>query len=775
MSRAGQTRKAASKHKEKGGYLASEIKFQQGNIDTYWKFKAYSEGTAYRGTTGPQTTSKMKNLGYKQRTGLTQSQRDAGFGKVRDVFTFWSPEQTARKEGYSTQHKKGGTYAYDRWAGFRASNWEANTKTYKGIANSHKIAALEADLGKLDAAKSARAAWEGNPFDASKVKSPLRKGRMGAVLLKNQGDSDVSIAAKMKAIETQYATQYYDDPSSSNYGKMIEGTDKSDYIARVKAALVSTKINNNKTITPNVSKGGQAYNQFAEIDKDRFNWESGELGLTKGTGEVIISNYVEHDNFANIQSVREPTAAEKADIFGAGRDNYLDGIGISNDKQSNQDIMAGMGATQKENRTKITELNKLKLKLKNAYDNRTGIGGKEKVDKVKAEIKSKFPGMNLMGNAVTIGKTLTGRIDNISTTMSANKKKQDAMSVYVAKDKINTLDKRRGEALGYQNTAAQRVVDKAKADKAQAAAQKEYDKLWADGGAALLSDTSGSNIAQIGPATFNSTDTGKNSLVSKVGTIKRYDAWDQRRKYIGSELDERKTDLNRYYNSNYLQDFTVSDKDASQSMFGIDTPTGHSLAYNSMVEIGIDQKTPRTAIKSINQILEKTGTERKDYSESLAGIETKLLTLKEQQALKRKANKAVEADIARQVEADVSGGKIDVNADFRDKITGTSEELYDTNVQIAEHNTLQSYYSKSISQTDEDVDHLKDRLVEVTKVKNRNDYDTITSSGGDGDGGNRSRSSLGGYNKANRFRRSTGGKVQRTRGGRGNSLSGLVL
>ena len=716
-TRGGKVRKRAAQHKAQGSYLASEIKFQQGNIDTYWKFKAYSEGTAYRGTTGPQTTSKMKNLGYRQRTGLTQSQRDAGFGQVRDVFTFWSPEQTARKEGYSTQHKKGGTYAYDRWAGFRASNWEANTKTYKGIANSHKIAALEADLGKLDAAKSARAAWEGNPFDASKVKSPRREGRLGAVLLDNQS----------KGITT-----------------------------------------------PNISKGGKVYNQFAEI-QDSYSWESGALEVTKGGGEVVISNYVEHDNFANIQSVREPTAAEKADIFGAGRDNYLDGIGISNDKKSNQSIMAGMGATQKENRTKITELNKLKLKLKNAYDNRTGIGGKEKVDKVKAEIKSKFPGMNLMGNAVTIGKTLTGRIDNISTTMSANKKKQDAMSVYVAKDKINTRNKDRGEALGYQNTAAQRVVDKAKADKAQAAAQKEYDKLWADGGAALLSDTSGSNIAQIGPATFNEPNTGKNSLVSKVGTIKKYDAWDQRRKYIGSELDERKTDLNRYYNSNYLQDFTVSDKDASQSMFGIDTPTGHSLAYNSMVEIGIDQKTPRTAIKSINQILEKTGTERKDYSESLAGIETKLLTLKEQQALKRKANKAVEADIARQVEADVSGGKVNVNADFRDKITGTSEELYDTNVQIAEHNTLQSYYSKSISQTDEDVDHLKDRLVEVTKVKNRNDYDTITSSGGDGDGGNRSRSSLGGYNKANRFRRSTGGKVQRTRGGRGNSLSGLVL
>jgi len=713
VTRGGKVRKYEAKHKQRGINLQNEINFQQGNIDTYWNFKAYAEGTKAPKITGKHT----KNI--NQRSGYTQAQRDAGYGSTYDVFTFYSPKDKAKKAGYSPTLKKEGSFHMWKYFDYNNQRWKYGDKDlYKSISSSHKTAALEADLGKLDAAKDAMKTYKANPFDASKVKSPRREGRLGAVLLDNQS----------KGITT-----------------------------------------------PNVSKGGQAYNQFAEIDKDSYSWESGVLEVTKGTGEVVISNYVEHDNFANIQSVREPTAAEKADIFGAGRDDYLDGIGISNDKQSNQDIMAGMGATQKENRTKITELNKLKLKLSHAYKNRTKIGGKEKVDKVKAEIKSKFPGMNLMGNAVTIGKTLTGRIDKISTTMSANKKKQDAMSVYIAKDKINTRNKDRGEALGYQNTAAQRVVDKAKADKAQAAAQKEYDKLWADGGAALLSDMSGSNIAQIGPATFNEPNTGKKSLVSKVGIIKKYDAWDQRRKYIGSELDERKTDLNRYYNSNYLQDFTVSDKDVSQSMFGIDTPTGHSLAYNSMVEIGIDQKTPRTAIKSINEILSKTNTDRQEYAENLAGIETKLLTLNEQRELKRKQNKAVEADIARQVEADVSGGKIDVNTEFRDKITGTSEELYDLNFQVAEHNTLKSYYSKSISQTDEDVDHLKDRLVEVTKVKNRNDYDTIISSGGDGDGGNRSRSSLGGYNKANRFRRSTGGKVQRTRGGRGNNLSGLVL
>jgi hypothetical protein len=217
-------------------------------------------------------------------------------------------------------------------------------------------------------------------------------------------------------------------------------------------------------------------------------------------------------------------------------------------------------------------------------------------------------------------------------------------------------------------------------------------------------------------------------------------------------------------------------------MFGSDTPSGTSLTRNAVTAIGINQRKPRKAIENINKILAQTGENRSVYAENLAGIETKLLTLKEKQALKKAENDAIKARIAQQVTDDFNAGNVEINTTFRDSITGTSEELYDLNTQVAEHNTIKTYYDKSLAQTDEDTATLKNTLEEIIKVKQQNDYDTITS-GADGDGGNRSQSSLSGYNKARRFKQSTGGrkqmvrsgggKIQRTRSGK--SLSGLVI
>lgn len=734
-------RKAKIKFAETKNKVRAEVNRQQSYINQYWQFKGgdpkfagwneKSENHFFSG--GPRAGTWTTGQGIQNK--LTWRGNGLGFGGVdQKQFNYMSPDSAYNRITGQNQH-----YAKSQ---VRARS----KKEYAKIAGELKDKALLSALGKLDTAKDSWNQIQNKDFDTSTVRS------------------------------------------SRNFGASQKGlfyTDPTNYVSAVTAVLLDNK--SKGITTPNVSKGGQAYRQEA------VEFDDGRVGTVDyDDGQDYMNTYKQPEK------IKPGTdKVNDLDIFGfdnktgessEGRDEYLKGIGVSSlfkpswesgklemVSKSNKDIMAGMGATQKEDRTKVTELNKLKQKLKHAYANRTEHSGQDKVDKVKAEIKLKFPGMSISGNATDIGKKLTSKIDSISTKMSANKKKQDAMYTYVSLDRINTQDKHRGVEVGYQNKATQRAVDKAKAEAAQKAAQKAYDELWGSGGgASLLTDTSGAGIQSIGQANLKPLNSNGKSLVTKVGILKQYDSWDQRRKHIAPELDERKDDLNRYYNSNYLQDFTKSDKEASQSMFGIDTPTGHSLAYNSMTEIGINQKTPRTAIKSINQILSKTDTDRQDYAKSLSGIEEKLLTLKEQRELKRQQNKAVEADIARQVEADVSGGHVSVNTEFRDKITGTSEELYDLNVQVAEHNVLKDYYGKSISQTDEDVEHLKDRLVDVTKVKNRNDYDTITSSGGD-DGGNRSRSSLGGYNKANRFRRSTGGKVQRTRGGRRNNLSGLVL
>ena len=771
--------------------VRAELNKQQSYINQYWqfaggdpKFKGAREKSANVYHNDAWTTGGgIQDKHIWRGNGL-------GMGGVnKKLFTYMSPDS-----------------AYNRHTGQNRHN--ANTevhvrskKSYASLASGLKQNALLASLGELDVARNNWNNIKDKEFDSSTVRSSRNFGSSqkgssnyvsakAAVLIKNQGDNDASIAAKMKTIETQYATQYYDDPSSSNYGKIIEGTDKSDYIARIKASLVSTKNNNNKTIIPNVSKGGTGFTEFMQLEKkyeqDPYTW--GDNPIEKeSTTYAYYTKSGEHDNFANIQSVREPTAAEKADIFGfdkrtgessEGRDSHLIGLGMAPDivGKSNKDIISIYNKKQKENKADVINLNKLKQKLDHAYLNRRAHGSEEKVDKIKAEIKLKFPDINISGNSKQVSQQLSLSVYSKSQTIANTKKKQDSMALYVAKDKINTSDKHRGAAVGHQNLATQRAVDKSKAEAAQAAAQKKYDDMWASGGYALLSDKSNNNIQSLGQANFNNTNSNGKSLQDKVKILKRYDSWGQRDAHIGSELSQRETSLNRYYNSNYLQDFTYSDKKASQSMFGTDEPTAHSLAYSSMSEIGFNQKNPRTAISSLNKILSKTDTDRQDYAESLSGIETKLSTLKEKQALKRKANKSVEADIARQVKADISEGNIDVNTEFRDKITGTSEELYDVNSDIAEHNILKSYYSKSISQTDEDVGHLKDRLEEVIEVKKRNDYETIVSFTEDGGQNvNRSKSSAIGYNNSNRFRRRTGANVKRVRGGRGNNLSGLVI
>ena len=405
---------------------------------------------------------------------------------------------------------------------------------------------------------------------------------------------------------------------------------------------------------------------------------------------------------------------------------------------------------------------------------------RDKVAALNARVKLEFPGMDVGGNSAQMLGKLTNRMDTEKRSLTEINKQQDVMGLYIAKNRIHDITARKGEVTGMKNRDANKARKAAIREADRAAAQKEFDNLWREGaGQALMSDTSESNL---NPERMVQAPSKASELTRVVGIVKKYDAWDQRRNYISGELDTRRSNLNTYYNSNWEQDFTVSDTEASQYMFGSDTPSGTSLTRNAVTAIGINQRKPRKAIENINKILAQTGENRSVYAENLAGIETKLLTLKEKQALKKAENDAIKARIAQQVTDDFNAGNVDINTTFRDSITGTSEELYDLNTQVAEHNTIKTYYDKSLAQTDEDTATLKNTLEEIIKVKQQNDYDTITS-GADGDGGNKSQSSLGGYNKARRFKRPTGGrkqmvrsgggKIQRTRSGKG--LSGLVI
>jgi hypothetical protein len=405
---------------------------------------------------------------------------------------------------------------------------------------------------------------------------------------------------------------------------------------------------------------------------------------------------------------------------------------------------------------------------------------KDKVSALHAKVQLSFPGLDVSGNSAQMIEKLEKKINTSKSSLTKINAQQDAMGLYMAKNRIIDIDVARGKESGYKNILADKER-KAKVRAAeQAAAQKAFDELWREGaGQALMSDSSVDNL---NPERMVQAPSKSSELTRVVGIVKKYDAWDQRRSYISGELDTRRSNLNTYYNSNWEQDFTVSDMEASQYMFGSDTPSGTSLTRDAVTAIGINQRKPRKAIEDINTILSQTGENRSVYAENLAGIETKLLTLKEKQALKKAENDAIKARIAQQVTDDFNAGNVEINETFRDSITGTSEELYDLNTQVAEHNTIKTYYDKSLAQTDEDTAILKKTLGDIIKVKQQNDYDTITSGADDG-GENRSQSSLGGFNKARRFQqptggntrmvRSGGGKIQRTRSGK--NLSGLVI
>lgn len=736
-------RKAKIRFAENKNKIRAEVNRQQSYINQYWQFKGgdpkfagwneKSENHFFSG--GPRDGTWTTGHGIKDK--LTRKGNGRGYGGVdQKQFTYMSPDSAYNRITGENRH-----YAKSQ---VRARS----KKEYAKIAGELKDKALLSALGKLDTAKDSWNQIQNKDFDVSTVRSSRNFGASQNVLA-------------------------YTDPT--NYVSDLEKVLRSNADAGYRE--------------PNVSKGGNTgYYQYLKRDQELAEKTPYTWGVSETLQDAETYSY-----YTNMASAREPIIKEKTGIYSkdfdddSGRDNHLVGLGIASNMvhgKTNKEIVDAYNKKQKTSKDEVKELNKLKQKLDNALivgrgggENRSETyANKDKINKIKAEIKLKFPDIKVSGNAKQISQQLSLSVFSKSQTISNTQKKQHAMAMYIAEDRINTSDKHRGEAVGYVNQANKKVVDKAKSDSLRAAAQKKYDDMWADGGYALLSDTSNNNIMSMGQANFNPLPSNEKSLVTKVGILKQYESWDQRRKHIAPELDERKEDLNKYYNSNYLQDFTVSDKEASQSMFGIDTPTGHSLAYSSMSDIGFDQKNAKTAITSLNKILSKTDTDRQDYAESLSGIEKKLLTLKEKQELKRKANKAVEADIARQVEADVSGGHISVNTEFRDKITGTSEELYDVNTEIAEHNTLKSYYSKSISKTDADVSALKETLEEVIEVKKRNDYETITAFTEDGGQNiNRSKPSTVGYNNSNRFRRSTSGKSQRTRGGRRNNLSGLVI
>ena len=831
-SRGSVVRRRAAAHRAAQRRNANERELQSAYISTYWQFKGYADSGS-----GPASSGYYWNPGprggYKN-----EANRNLPRNQSYATFTWYTPESIARNKGGSiTQPKE----YFSRFTHAQAYSRRNDVATWRGISESYKTKAIKSELGSLQNIPLLK------PFDSSSVGSQRGRSRGGStktvmvsdgpgrplkakiintaptakqrVMLANAAMSDskkVAMGANdWNSGNSSSSTIFYDQgvikPTNvydANLAKLPESTTVGS--ATYKNPIYNSKYKDSYQYQEwgdgvNIKSYSKKSENFQELLKVREEFSASKdpadqihLAIQEkiykdGQRNAYLQNFAFGGGTLSMES-RAGIGKKEKSLRASKSGNYTGARDIEYNKQvaqfradqldtglTDEEVHANISKSKTDTRAEMSKLGGFMMQYEYLKKNKNSSQAhKDKVSALHAKVQSAFPGLDVSGNSAQMIGRLEKRIDISKSSLTKINAQQDAMGLYMAKNRIIDRDIARGEVSGLKN----RDADKARKAKVraaeQAAAQKAFDELWREGaGQALMSDSSVNNL---NPERITPLPSKSSELTRTVGIIKKYDAWDQRRNYISGQLDTRRSNLNTYYNSNWQQDFTVSDTEASQYMFGSDTPSGTSLTRNAVTAIGINQKKPRKAIENINKILAQTGENRSVYAENLAGIETKLLTLKEKQALKKAENDAIKARIAQQVTDDFNAGNVEINTTFRDSITGTSEELYDLNTQVAEHNTIKTYYDKSLAQTDEDTATLKNTLEEIIKVKQQNDYDTITS-GADGDGGNRSQSSLSGYNKARRFKQSTGGrkqmvrsgggKIQRTRSGK--SLSGLVI
>lgn len=771
QSRGGAVRQAAKRHKQKGINLQNEINFQQGNIDTYWNFKAYAEGTKAPKVTG-QHTKRLQTRG--KRKGLTQAQRDAGYGTTYDVYTFYSPADKAKKAGYSPTKKQEGSFYMWKYFDYNNQRWKhGDKKTYKNIAASHKGAALEASLGKLDQAHTARKLWELKPFNSSTVKSPIRDGSRGVAVLKDNQIMNKVIGGKTY-------TQKERGINALSDGMVMPNTSDGS------TGFIQHYIENPR----DVLGGDSLVSQIGAGDPNAIGSEK-----HVPTGDVI-HNTGAFDNYANII----PNKPKDKDIFiDEGRHDYLMGVlSDGNDSRINKQNISNLygfddkltanyeGMTDDQKKMHDRKHNAKLIKQLNAEKDASGADIKylstaiKKLSvkgispsasaKIKDGLTKKYPNILLSGSHVNDIATIEKvRLDEMTRNVEL-KKNQDDMNMYIAKERVNTIERRQGDVVTMKNTADIRAssLKTKEQDTAISVSNskiRRMNKMWD----AIMTDP---NIVKVGNkyVRVDTKNIGTKSLEEKVNIIKSYDSWGDRRTHIGSELDTRKENLFTMYNNKYDFDTSVSDKEASQHLLGRDAPEGHSLTITAFAETDIDNKTPRKLIKSLNTVIDKTNKDREVYTKGISEVDAELLSLKEKRILQKEKNKTIRDSLRQQIETDVSEGNIGPNTSIQDKIQLSQDDLARLNLGIAERNVKKDYWEKSIAKTDDDLSNIDVTMKKAIKAKRQKDFNALTAVYSTGLP-SKTRGPLYGYYN----RRSTGIQKKRTRSGYTAGLGGLVL
>ena len=256
----------------------------------------------------------------------------------------------------------------------------------------------------------------------------------------------------------------------------------------------------------------------------------------------------------------------------------------------------------------------------------------------------------------------------------------------------------------------------------------------------------------------------KKELLGKKAILEKYDAWGEASSRIGGALTSWKTELGNFYGSAYGTK-KVAESTVSKSWFGTSTVEGESWGTIANREVrggGLHIG----ANKRMTQVIDKSERYSSTLSDAVDVKKQELEVLRGAYAEKEAYHDSLRPQIAEKIEMGIKDGNISRDDNFEATLKKSSEELYDLQYSITEHEVAKKYYETSLGKTQLDIEKFKQRKKEI-------EFELIQGTSSSGMINRIRRSGSWGGRQANRFRRNTGARKNTTRGGY-QSLGGLV-
>lgn len=512
----------------------------------------------------------------------------------------------------------------------------------------------------------------------------------------------------------------------------------------------------------------------SQQSKRKINKQENELNLLKleqksiHKGRTILGNA--------ISSVGRNELFQKlydSGTFDAGTTEMFLTINTDQDRDRSINNMQSMSQKQGIIESSISTLSKLETKLRRLKRIKSKVGTSDwnkQRDAVYDEIRSVVTGFTINNDMkVADVKTKLAKVSNkYSSEFKDIKIKKNALALKIAK---NSTDTQRQELASSTNQTAttkkqiaemtgwdKQAIDSSTSDEVMSA----WDKTWIGGGAKNLMRGAESIDIMTGGKIDQAT---KNEFSAKASVVKRFDGWASAGSYIGESISAYKDNMKKTYKKSH-QSGTVSDATISKSWFGKSTVEGESFTLGAASEIGV--REGMGAREDVGKIVTRSEKYRSTIVDEIDTKKQELILLREKQKQLQSSHKDLLPLIDQQVEKDYDAGGKQLDQSLVEKLNKSSQEMYDLNYKIAEHQVSQEFYEKSLTKTDSDLEKYK-------QYKKQLDFETVQGTSSSGMINRIKRSGSYGRNQVNRFRRNTGVRRNTTRGGvRRQSLGGLV-